>query len=109
MADIVNDRVNTAQAELAKRASALKRIVAKSKTKKLAPGFNEGVKSVSQMIEGQSKLLDTVVFDTPRTALEQQRNLMLMTGTMNQSVQEGIKSATDAIDAMLRTLDEMTR
>ena len=53
MADIVNDRVNTAQAELAKRASALKRIVAKSKTKKLAPGFNEGVKIVSQMIEGQ--------------------------------------------------------
>ena len=29
MADIVNDRVNTAQAELAKRASELKRIVAK--------------------------------------------------------------------------------
>ncbi len=109
MADIVNDRVNTAQAELAKRASALKRIVAKSKTKKLAPGFNEGVKIVSQMIEGQSKLLDAVVFDTPSTALEQQRNLMLMTGTMNQSVQEGIKYATDAIDSMLRTLDEMTR
>lgn len=109
MADIVNDRVNTAQAELAKRASALKRIVAKSKTKKLAPGFNEGVKIVSQMIEGQSKLLDAVVFDTPSTALEQQRNLMLMTGAMNQSVQEGIKYATDAIDSMLHALDEMTR
>ena len=109
MADIVNDRVNTAQAELAKRANELKRIVAKSKTKKLGAGFNQGVEIVSQMIEGQSKLLDTLVFDMPRTALEQQRNLMLMTGTMNQSVQTGIKSATDAIDSMLRTLDEMTR
>lgn len=31
MADIVNDRVNTAQAELEKRARELKRIVAKQK------------------------------------------------------------------------------
>lgn len=109
MADIVNDRVNTAQAELAKRANELKRIVAKSKTKKLGPGFNQGVETVSQLIEGQSKLLKTLVNDMPRTDLEQLRNLMLMTGTMNQSVQEGIKSTTDAIDSMLRTLDEMIR
>ena len=34
---------------------------------------------------------------------------MLMTGNMNQSVQEGIKAATDAIDAMLHTLKEMAR
>lgn len=109
MADIVNDRVNTAQAELAKRAAELKRIVAKQKTKKPNPAFDEGARLVSQMIEGQSKLLDTAVFDTPKTALEQQRNLMLMTGTMNQSVQEGIKTTTDAIDSMLHTLNEMTR
>jgi len=109
MANIVNDRINAAQAELAKRAQELKRIVAKSKTKKLDPEFNEGVNLVSQMIEEHSKLLDSGVLDTPATAQEQERNLMLMTGTMNQSAQEGIKYATDAIDSMLRTLDEMTR
>lgn len=109
MADIVNDRVNIAQQELEKRAAELKRIVEKSKTKKLGPAFAEGVKLVSQMIENHTQLLDTVVFDAPKTSLEQHRNLMLMTGNMNQSVQEGIKAATDAIDAMLHTLNEMTR
>lgn len=109
MADIVNERVNIAQQELEKRADELKRIVAKSKTKKLGPAFADGVKLVSQMIESHAQLLDTIVFDAPKTSLEQHRNLMLMTGNMNQSVQEGIKSATDAIDAMLHTLNEMTR
>lgn len=109
MADIVNQRVNIAQQELLKRANKLKRIVAASKGKAASPGFSEGVRLVSNMIDAQSKLLDTVVFDAPKTALEQERNLMLMTGTMNQTVQEGIKSATDAIDAMLHTLEQMSR
>lgn len=109
MADIVNERVNVAQQELLKRANRLKRIVAASKGKKNSAGFDKGVKLVSQMIDGQSKLIDTIVFDAPKTALEQDRNLMLMTGTMNQSVKEGIKAATDAIDSMLHALEEMNR
>lgn len=109
MADIVNERVNIAQQELQKRANKLQRIVAASKGKKNSAGFDQGVKLVSQMIESQSKLIDAVVFDAPKTALEQDRNLMLVTGTMNQSVKEGIKAATDAIDSMLHTLEEMSR
>ncbi len=109
MTDIAENRVNTAQAELAKRAKELKRIIAQSKTKKLGPEFDEGVKHVTQLIEGQSKLLEDAVFEEPKTSLAQMRNLMLLTGTMNQSVQEGIKPTTDAIDAILQTLDEMTR
>ena len=109
MADIVNDRVNAAQAELNKLAERLKRIVAKTKAAKQSAGFVQGVQLVTQMIEGQTKLIDTVVFDSPKTVLEQQRNLMLMTGDMSQTVQEGIKSATDAIDAMLDSLEQMSR
>ena len=109
MADIVNKRVNIAQNELNKRAEKLNRIVARTKGKKENPAFVQGVKLVSDMIAGQSKLLDTVVFEAPTTALEQHRNLMLMTGTMNQTVQEGIKSSTDAIDRMLETLEQMSR
>ena len=109
MADIVNQRVNIAQQELLKRANRLKRIVASTKGKATSAGFSEGVRLVSDMIDGQSKLLDTVVFDAPKTALEQERNLMLMTGGMNQTVQEGIKASTDAIDAMLHTLEQMSR
>ncbi len=109
MADIVNERVNAAQAELQKRATRLQRIVKNAQGKKNVAGFQEGVKLVSQMIEGQSKLYDVVVFDAPKTALEQQRNLMLATGGMNQTVPEGIKAATDAIDSMLNTLEQMSR
>ncbi len=109
MADIVNERVNAAQAELQKRKKKLDRIVANAKASKKSAAFTQGVALVTQMIEGQSKLLDTIVFDAPKTALEQHRNLILTTGTMNQTVQEGIKSTTDAIDSMLHTLEEMTR
>lgn len=109
MVDIVNERVNAAQAELQKRATKLQNIVKKAQGKPKAVGFEQGVKLVSEMIEKQSKLLDVVVFDAPKTALEQQRNLMLATGNMNQTVKEGIKSATDAIDAMLHTLEVMSR
>ena len=109
MADIVNDRVNTAQAELEKRAKRLKRIITASKNKKTSAGFIQGIELVSQMIEGQIKLIDAVVFESPKTSLEQQRNLLLMTGNMNQSVQEGIKTETDAIDGMLDMLEQMSR
>ncbi len=109
MADIVNKRVNIAQNELNKRAEKLKHIVSRAKGKRKDAAFAQGVKLVGDMIAGQSKLLDTVVFDAPTTALEQHRNLMLMTGTMNQTVQEGIKSTTDAIDGMLEMLEQMSR
>ena len=109
MADIVNDRVNAAQAELQKRKNRLNRIVANTKATKKSAAFVQGVELVSQMIDGQSKLLDTVVFDVPKTALEQHRNLMLATGTMDKTAAEGIRTATDAIDSMLHTLEEMSR
>ena len=86
-ADIINDRVNTAQMELDKRAKKLQRIIAASRGKKTSVGFDQGVKLVTEMIRGQSELIDKIVFDSPKTALEQQRNLMLITGNMNQSVQ----------------------
>lgn len=94
---------------MAKRAKRLERIVKSAGNKKSAGGFIEGAKLVASMIEKQSKLYDTLVFDAPKTALEQQRVLMLTTGTMNQSVTDGIKSATNAIDAMLDTLEQMSR
>lgn len=109
MADIVNERVNIAQAELKKRATRLNRIVSRAKGAQKTAAFTQGVTLATQMIEGQSKLLDSAVFETPTTALEQQRNLMLVTGTMNQTVQEGIKYAIDAIDATLNTLEELSR
>ena len=107
--DIVNDRINTAQMELGKRAKRLERIVAAAGPKKKNEGFKRGVELVSGMISGQAELLDALVFEAPKTQLEQHRNLMLMTGSMKQSVQEGIKTTTDAIDSMLNTLEQMTR
>lgn len=109
MPDIVNQRVDIAQKEMKKRAARLERIVKSAGVKKNSAGFAEGLRLVSDMIRGQSELYDAVVFDAPKTALEQQRNLMLITGAANQSVQEGIKPATDAIDAMLNMLEQMTR
>ena len=110
MADIVNDRVNTAQLELQKRSKRLEKIVKSAAArKKISAGFKTGTDLVANMIVEQSKLYDVLVFDTPKTELEQHRNLMLITGTMNQSVQEGIKTATDAIDSMLDTLEQMSR
>lgn len=109
MADIVNERVDLAQQELQKRAERLKQIVAANKGKSLGPGFTEGIKLVSKMIEDNSKLIDTLIFDAPKTALEQHRNLMLVTGNMSQTVAKGMKSTTDAIDGMLHALEEMSR
>ena len=107
--DVVNRRVRTAQEELQKRAKRLNQLLKQTQGKRMSAGFNEGVDLVRQMIDGHTKLIDTMVFDSPKTGLEQQRNLMLATGNMSQTVQEGIKSTTDAIDSMLNTLEQMTR
>ena len=107
--DIVSGRVTTAQEELQKRAKRLNQLLKQTQGKRTSAGFNEGVDLVRQMIDGHTKLIDTMVFDSPKTGLEQQRNLMLATGNMSQTVQEGIKSTTDAIDSMLNTLEQMTR
>lgn len=104
--DIVNDRVNIAQAELQKRAKRLEKIVARPGKK--SAEFQEGVKLLNEMIHSQSKLLDIAVFDAPKTALEQNRNLMLLTGGMNENPIKGIKYATDAMDSMLDILDDMS-
>lgn len=105
--DIVNERVNAAQAEIAKRAVRLEKIVKRPGQKNAA--FKEGAKLVAEMIENQSKLLDTVVFDAPKTYLEQTRNLGLATGGIHTPIKEGMSPATDAIDSMLDILDEMSK
>jgi hypothetical protein len=107
--DYVNERVNIAQQEILKRAKRLERIARSTQGKKHVAGLREGIELVREMIENQSKLYDVVVFDTPKTNLEQHRNLMLMTGGMDQSVQEGIKAATGAIDSMLDAIEQMAR
>ncbi len=107
MADMVNQRFFAAQEELKKRAARLERIVQKAKGKPKNEGIAQGIKLVGEMISGQSQLLDTMVFETPKTALEQQRNLALATGNANQTVQEGMRSTTDAIDGMLEMIEQM--
>lgn len=109
MPDIVNQRVDEAQRELQLRAQRLERLVKRAKSKNMSPAFQEGVHLVSDMIENQSKLYDEMIFSVPKTALEQQRNLMLFTGKMNQTVKEGIKTTTDAIDTMIQSLESMVR
>lgn len=107
--DTVSSRVVTAQEELQKRAKRLNQLLKQTQGKRMSADFNEGIDLVRQMIDGHSKLINTMVVDSPKTGLEQQRNLMLATGNMSQTVQEGIKSTTDAIDSMLNTLEQMTR
>ena len=70
---------------------------------------SETIKRISNAVEKNSIDFELGYVDSPKTALEQQRNLMLATGNMSQTVQEGIKSTTDAIDSMLNTLEQMTR
>lgn len=105
--DMVNSRVDAAQAEIAKRAARLRDIV--SRPGKKSPAFEEGAKLLADMIEQESKMLDVMVFDAPKTAIEQQRNLMLMTGKMNQTPVEGIVATTGAMDGMLDILDAMSK
>ena len=105
--DFINARVFDAQAEIEKRAERLKQISLRPGAKSAA--FKEGARLLMGMIEGQSKLLDVAVFDVPKNALEQTRNLSLLTGGQNKSPVEGIKYATDAMDSMLDALDAMSK
>lgn len=105
--DLVNERVNAVMAELDKRQRKLDAIKSKN-SKNKSESFLTGVKLIQDMISGQKELIDEVVFDAPKNALEQHRNLMLTTGNMNQTPQQGIKTATDAIDSMLSILEGLS-
>ena len=107
--DIVNERITIAQHEMEKRAKRLLAIKSRANGKKMAPGFQEGINLLAEMIANQSELYDKLVFEAPKTALEQQKNMMLLTGDMSQTVQQGIKPATDAIDSMLDAIEQMAR
>ena len=109
MSDIVNERVDEAQRELMLRAKKLEALVKGAKGKQVSAGFKEGVNLAMKMIEGQAELYDKLIFDAPKTALEQQRNLMLLTGSMDQSVKDGIKTTTEAIDSMIDSLKARIR
>lgn len=109
MADIINDRVNEAQAQLQKRADKLNKLVQSAKGKKVSSEFARGAELLSNMIQNQSEIIDNAVFKEPKTRLEQMRNLQLTTGNMNQTPTEFMKSTTDAMDIMLDTLADMVR
>lgn len=109
MADIVNERYAEAQALIEVRAKKLKELVEKTKGKNFPKrvAFDAGVKHLTDLIQGESEILDMVIFEAPKTSIEQMRNLHLTTGNANQTVKEGMKSATDAMDCMLKALTEM--
>ena len=109
MADIVNERYAKAQALVQARADKLEELIKRTKGKNFPKraAFDEGVKHLANLIKGESEILDTVIFDTPKTMVEQMRNLHLTTGNANQTVAEGMKSATDAMDCMLKALTQM--
>ena len=102
MTDIINERANEAQAQLKKRAERLEKLVKKHQNK--SPAFQEGARIAAEMIKGQSELVDKLVFDAPRTRIEQMRNLQLVTGGMNEPA---LKTALDAIDGILTSLEEI--
>ena len=109
MADVVNERYAQAQALIEVRAKKLNELIKKTNGKSFPKraAFDEGVKHLQDLIENESKLLDTAIFDIPETSVVQMRNLHLTTGHASQTVPEGMKSATDAMDAMLKALTEM--
>lgn len=109
MADLINNRVNEAQALLQVRADRLQRLLKSVNGKKTTKEFREGVEHVAKMIEGESKVIDTAVFDLPKTRLEQMRNLQLTTGGANTTPTQHLKPATDVMDMMLSTLEAMVR
>ena len=109
MADLVNDRVNAAQALLQQRANRLRQLVEKSKNKKTSAEFQNGVEILANMIKGQSEIIDGMVFREPNTGLEQMRNLQLTTGGMNQTPAQFLEPLTTAMDAMLDQLESMVR
>ena len=109
MVDLINKRVNEAQAEIQKRAVRLEKLVKESKGKKTADGFQEGVNILREMIKSQSEIIDKAVFEAPETSLEQIRNLHLTTGLMNETPKHYLKPTTDAMDMMLKQLESMVR
>ena len=111
MSDVINERVDSAMAEIEVRAQKLKKIkeMARAKNMLKDPGISDGIAIADKMISGQQKLIDQVVFEAPKTRLEQLRNLSLMTGNPNQSVKTGIKKFKDAIDEMLGMLETMVK
>ena len=109
MVDIVNDRVNEAQSVLKQRAERLERLVKSTKNRKMSAAFNEGINILQEMISGQSELIDKLVFEAPKTAIEQMRNLQLTTGGMNETPTEFLSNLTGAIDGMFAQLEEMAR
>lgn len=109
MTDIVNQRVNEAKMELQLRAQRLEKLLNRAKGKNMTPAFQEMAQLTMKMIDSEVKSYDEMIFLEPKTVLEQHRNLMLLTGKMNQTVKEGIKPATDAIDTMIQTLESMVR
>ena len=107
--DIFNKRVNEAQALLALRAKRLEKLLKSSQGKQQSEGFKEGTRILSELIKGQSEIIEGMVFDKPKTHLEQMRNLQLTTGAMNQTPTEFLKPTTDAMDMMLDQLEKMVR
>lgn len=107
--NIINDRVNEAQALLGLRAKRLEKLLKTTQGKKTSDAFKEGTRILADMIKGQSDIIDTFVFDAPKSRLEQMRNLQLTTGGMNQTPTQFLKPATDAMDMMLDQLEKMVR
>ena len=109
MADVINHRVNEAQAILTLRAKRLERLVKSTQGKQTSEAFKEGTRILAEMIKGQTDIIDTFVFEAPKTRLEQMRNLQLTTGGMNETPTQFLKPTTDTIDMMLEQLENMVR
>jgi len=106
---ISNQRVNEALALLALRANRLEKLLKSSQGKPQSEGFNEGTRILSELIKGQSEIIEGMVFTEPKSRLEQMRNLQLTTGGMDQTPTQFLKPTTDAMDMMLEQLEKMVR
>ena len=109
MSDFINERVDEAQALLKIRAKRLETLLKSVHGKPVSKEFKEGAELLTNMIQGQSEIIDKVVFQTPKTRLEQMRNLQLATGNMNETPAEHLRATTDTMDTMLSTLEAMVR
>lgn len=78
-------------------------LIKSAKTKKTSAEFYRGADLLLKMINNQSKLIDKAVFETPKSRLEQIRNLQLTAG------EEFLQHATNSMDAMFEALEEMVR
>lgn len=107
MTDFVVERVAEAKALLLARAERLKKLLDNSRNTVVSEEFVKGAEIVQQLIENETELLDQMVFKEPTNNLELLSNLRLATGDMNQTVAEGMKKTTDAIDGMLDALESL--